>query len=146
MLDLNQLIKESMKKKDTVALTTYRSLKSKIMVILTSSKRDHDKPLTSEEEASAIKREIKERKEANEFLKKGDVTFDENVLIISILDQHLPKQLTIEDTDAIIEKAFLTLNPQGMKDMGKVMGFVKKENLPIDMKYVSDKIKEKLGS
>ena len=59
----------------------------------------------------------------------------------------MPKQLSKEEVEQIIEEAFAKVKPQSAKDMGLIM----KEVTPLlkgkaDMKEVSNIIKEKLAS
>lgn len=44
---------------------------------------------------------------------------------ISVIDTYMPKQLTTEEIDNIVKNAINEVNPQSMKDMGKVMGIIK---------------------
>lgn len=144
MINIDELIKKAIKEKDTIALSGFRSLKAKIMLTLTAAKREHGKPLTAEEEMAAIKREIKERKESNEFLQAGDPEFESNQSIIQLLEPYLPQTLSPEETDVIIDNAIEAVKATSAKEMGKVMGQIKKQGLAIDMGYVSTKVQEKL--
>jgi uncharacterized protein len=141
MIDLDTHIKTAMKAKDTVALTAYRSLKTKVLVKLSEAGRTPGKELTEEEFAAAAKREIKERAEANEFLKPDHATHQENTKIIAILESHLPKGMSAEEMESAIQKAIAETNPAGPKEMGKVMAALKKAGGAIDMGAASARIK-----
>jgi hypothetical protein len=145
MIDIDAKVKEAMKAKDPVMLTAYRSLKAKVMVKLNEAGRG-GKPLSEEEIAAAAKREVRERQEANEFLKPGNTTYEENTRIISLLEALLPKMLSAEDLDALVKKVISETGAQGAKDMGKVMGGLKKSGAPIDMGAASAKVKALLGA
>ena len=65
---------------------------------------------------------------------------------INILKEYLPKQLSEEEIDKIIDDAFNKINPTSNKEMGLIM----REVTPLlkgkaDMKLVSDKIKERVN-
>ena len=66
---------------------------------------------------------------------------------IDILSEYLPKQLSSEEIDVIIDNVFKKVNPTSPKDMGAIM----KEATPLlkgkaDMKEVSNKIKDRINS
>ena len=64
---------------------------------------------------------------------------------IDVLSTYLPKPLTEEEIQAIIDEAIATLGASGMAAMGKVMGAVKpKLTGRADMGKVSALIKQKL--
>ena len=59
----------------------------------------------------------------------------------------MPKQMTEEEIDSVIEEVFAKVKPEKPSDMGKVMGTI----TPLvkgkaDMSLVSSKIKEKLAN
>ena len=141
MIDLDAHIKTAMKAKDAVALTAYRSLKTKVLVKLSEAGRPQGKDLTDDEFAVLAKKEVRERQESNEFLKPDHATYQENVKIIAILESHLPKAMGAEDLEAAIQKAIAEVNPAGPKEMGKVMAALKKAGGVIDMAAASARVK-----
>ncbi len=143
MIDLEAKVKEAMKAKDPVALNAYRSLKAKAMVKLNEAGHG-GKPLTEEEFAALVKREVRERQESNEFLKPGNATFEENARIVAILEALLPKTLGGAELEVLIQKAIADAGAQGPKDMGKVMAALKKSGQPIDMGAASARVKAAL--
>jgi uncharacterized protein YqeY len=144
VIDIDAKVKEAMKAKDPVALNAYRSLKAKAMVKQNEAGRG-TAPLSEEEVAAVVKREVKERLEANEFLKAGHPTFDENAKIVALLERLLPKTLGADDLDALVKQVIAETGAQGQKDMGKVMGGLKKSGQPIDMGAASARVKALLG-
>lgn len=46
---------------------------------------------------------------------------------LEVLEQYLPKQMNDEEVEKIVKAKIEELKPEGMKDMGKVMGAVMKE-------------------
>lgn len=144
MIDIDAKMKEAMKAKDAAALTAYRSLKAK--ALLKVNEPGHGgKPLTEEEFSALVKRELRERQEANQFLKPGDATFDENTRIIALLEGLLPMTLGAEELEALIKQAIAETGAQGAKDLGKVMGALKKSGKPVDMGAASTRVKALLG-
>jgi ribosomal protein S21 len=102
--------------------------------------------------AAAIKRHIekmiKQRREAISQFENGgrsDLVAKENAEI-GVLQGYLPEQLTAAELDALISEAITATGAASIKDMGKVMGFVKpKAQGRTDMGALSARIKQKLG-
>ena len=95
-----------------------------------------------------IAKQIKTRKESIVEFEKGNRQdlIDQTNAEIKILEEYMPEQLSEEEVDQIIEQAFTTVNPESMKDMGRIM----KEVTPklkgkADMSAVSTKIRNKLS-
>jgi hypothetical protein len=99
------------------------------------------KPLTEEEFAALVKREVRERQESNEFLKPGETPYQENARIIALLEALLPKTLGGADLEALIQQVVSESGAQGPKDIGKVMAGLKKSGQPIDMGAASARVK-----
>jgi len=144
MIDLDAQIKAAMKAKDAFSLNAYRSLKAKAMLKLNEAGRG-GKPLSEEEFAGVVKREVRERQEANEFLKPGDPKHEENSRIVALLEGLLPKTLSGDALEALLKQAIADSGAQGGKDMGKVMAALKKSGQPLDMAAASARVKALLG-
>lgn len=140
MIDIDTKVKEAMKAKDPVALTAYRSLKAKAIVKVNEAGRG-TQPLSEEEATAVVKREVKERQEANEFLKPGHPTYDENAKIVALLEGLLPKTIGGAELEALIAKTLSEAGAAGPKDMGKVMAALKKSGQPLDMAAASARVK-----
>ena len=142
---INSKIKESIKQKDSVKLDTLRSIKSAILIEEKSSKLNK---LSDGDEIKILNRLYKQRKESYDIYKsknREDLANIEN-LQASVIQEFLPKQLTSEEVEKIIDNIILKLNPEGIKDMGKVMGFATKELLgKADGKLISVIVKNKLN-
>lgn len=103
--------------------------------------------LTDEEIIDIINKQIKLRQDGINEFKKANRTelIDKYKEEISILKKYMPKELTEEEIDKIINDVLNEIKPEGMKDFGKIM----KEITPklkgrADIGKVSVKIKEKL--
>tara|TARA_B110000495_G_C22517891_1_gene316158 strand:- start:87 stop:536 length:450 start_codon:yes stop_codon:yes gene_type:complete len=65
---------------------------------------------------------------------------------LDIIDTYLPTKLSDEEIDILIEEAISKSSAESIKDMGKVMGIIKKElQGRADMGKVSKLIKSKLN-
>jgi uncharacterized protein YqeY len=145
MIDLDAQIKAAMKAKDAIALNAYRSLKTKAMLKFNEAGRG-GKPLSEEELGAAVKREVRERQEANEFLQPGDPKHGENAGIIALLEGLLPKTLSGEALEALVKQTIADSGAQGAKDMGRVMAALKKSGQPLDMAAASARVRALLGA
>ena len=97
---------------------------------------------------AVIEQMIKQRREAIAQFETGgrsDLVAKENAEI-GVLQAYLPTQLTAAEIDALITEAIAATGAASIKDMGKVMGFVKpKAQGRADMGALSARIKQKLG-
>ena len=70
---------------------------------------------------------------------------EKETMELNILKEFLPKPLTDSEVDELISEAIDEIKPEGMKDMGKVMGYLSpKVKGRTDQKALSIKIKERL--
>jgi uncharacterized protein YqeY len=97
---------------------------------------------------AVIEKMIKQRREAISQFESGgraDLVAKETAEI-GVLQAYLPTQLTAAEIDALITEAIAATGAASIKDMGKVMGFVKpKAQGRTDMGALSARIKQKLG-
>lgn len=140
-------MKEAMKSHDKDSLSTLRLLKSAIDLYLINNKMDRGQA-TDEIVIDVVSKQVKTHKESIEEFKKGNrLDLVENLeREIALLSKYLPKQLTTEEIEVEINKAFEKVNPTSIKDMGALM----KELTPVlkgkaDMKVVNEMIKSKLN-
>lgn len=132
-----------MKEKDTLKVQTLRGIKGDVDLEHINKKVD----ITDELVIDMLSRGIKTRRESIlEFEKGGrDDLIEKTNSEIDFLQGYLPKQLTSEELNKIIDEVFNKVNPTSAKDMGLIM----KELTPLvkgkcDMKNVSSIIKSKL--
>ena len=97
---------------------------------------------------AVVEKMIKQRREAITQFQSGgraDLVAKENAEI-AVLQGYLPAQMTDADIDALIAEAISATGAGSIKDMGKVMGYVKpKAQGRADMGALSARIKQKLG-
>ncbi len=141
---LNDL-KTAMKNQDKETLKVIRMVKGSMQLKEIDLKHE----LNDDEVIDIISKEIKTRRDSIKEFEKGNRQdlVDSTVSEIEILEKYLPKQLSDEEVDSIIDDVFSKVEPKGMQDMGKVMGMVS----PLvkgktDLGQVSSKIKSKLSS
>ena len=122
--------KNSLKSKDKAAISTYRLILSSIKDIDIVNRSGPNKKKTDDEDIKKLlKKMIKQRVESIDIYKKNN---RQDLLEVEqkeyeILSSFLPKQLSEEETKNICNELAKKLNATSIKDMGKVMGVLKKE-------------------
>ena len=122
--------KNSLKSKDKSAISTYRLILSSIKDIDIVNRSGPNKKKTDDEDIKKLlKKMIKQRVESIDIYKKNN---RQDLLEIEqkeyeILSSFLPKQLSEEETKNICNDLVKKLSATSIKDMGKVMGVLKKE-------------------
>ena len=123
--------KNALKSKDKSKISTYRLILSSIKDLDISNRSGPNKKETDDEDIKKLfKKMVKQRAESIEIYKKNNrsdllkVEQSEHDIITSFL----PKQLSEEETKKICEDLISKLGASSIKDMGKVMGELKKQH------------------
>lgn len=96
---------------------------------------------------SVVLKQVKMREDSIEQYSKTSRSdlVEKETLELNILKEFLPKPLTDSEVDELISEAIDEIKLEGMKDMGKVMGYLSpKVKGRTDQKALSMKIKERL--
>ena len=122
--------KKSLKSKDKTKISTYRLILSSIKDLDILNRSDPNKKETDDEDIKKLfKKMMKQRAESIEIYKKNNrpdlLEVEQNEY--DILSSFLPKQLNEEDTKKICEEIISKVGANSVKDMGKVMGELKKQ-------------------
>ena len=140
---------EALKAKDKSKISTYRLILSGIKDLDISNRSNPDKKETDNEGIKKLlKKMIKQRAESIDIYKKNN---REDLLKIEenehkILSSYLPKQLSEEETKKICSEVAQKLGANSIKDMGKVMGELKKNySDTLDFSKAGSLLKEILG-
>tara|TARA_B100001121_G_C18641923_1_gene599651 strand:+ start:30 stop:491 length:462 start_codon:yes stop_codon:yes gene_type:complete len=122
--------KNALKAKDKSKISTYRLILSSIKDLDISNRSGPNKKETDDDDVKKLLRKmVKQRAESIDIYKKNnrsdllEVEQNEHDILISFL----PKQLSDEDTKKICEEIISKLGANSIKDMGKVMGELKKQ-------------------
>ena len=123
--------KNALKSKDKAKISTYRLILSSIKDLDIINRSGPNKKETDDEDIKKLfKKMVKQRAESIEIYKKNNRTdlleIEQNEY--DILTSFLPKQLSENDTKKICEDLILKLGASSIKDMGKVMGELKKNH------------------
>ena len=141
--------KNALKAKDKTKISTYRLILSSIKDLDISNRSGPNKKETDEEDIKKLlKKMIKQRAESIDIYKKNN---REDLLKIEenehkILSSYLPKQLSEEETKKVCSEVAEKLGASSIKDMGKVMGELKKNySDTLDFSKAGSLLKDILG-
>ena len=141
--------KNALKSKDKIKISTYRLIISSIKDLDIINRSGPNKKETDDDDIKKLlKKMMKQRAESIEIYKKNNrsdlLEIEQNEF--NILSSFLPKQLSVEDTKKICEKIISKLSANSIKDMGKVMGELKKQHADeIDFSKAGALLKELLN-
>ena len=121
--------KNALKAKDKSKISTYRLILSSIKDLDISNRSGPNKKETDDDDIKKlIKKMVKQRTESIDIYKKNNRTdlleVEQNEY--DILTSFLPKQLSEEETKKICIDVISKIGANSLKDMGKVMGELKK--------------------
>ncbi|PCJ33851.1 MAG: glutamyl-tRNA amidotransferase [Moraxellaceae bacterium] len=141
---LNQAVIVAMKAREKDRLTTLRMATAALKQI------EVDERITPDETRilAVLDKMIKQRKDSAEQFDAGnreDLASKER-FEITVLQEFMPKALTDDELNTLIDAAISDSGAEGMKDMGKVMGILKPQvQGKADMGAVSKQIKARLS-
>ena len=121
--------KNALKSKEKNKISTYRLVLSGIKDLDISNRSGPNKKETDDNDIKKLlKKMLKQRTESIEVYKKGNrkdlLEIEESE--VAILSDYLPKQLDDQETKKICEDVVQKLGATSIKDMGKIMGELKK--------------------
>jgi len=119
--NINSGIKDAMRAKDQVQLSTLRAIKSALMLEAT---KDGSSEVSDDTAVKLINKLFKQRKEAADIYKTQgrEDLFEEEMAQASILEKFLPEQLGEDEITNIVKEIINSTGASSMADMGKVMG------------------------
>jgi uncharacterized protein YqeY len=128
---INEQFNSALKSKNKTLISTLRlvlsAIKDKDIANRSGEKKDNVK---DDEIIKLLRKMKKQRQESADLYKKGgrqellQVEQEE----IKVIDLYLPKQLGEEDTQKICKEIISSLGVTSLKDMGKIMGALKKQH------------------
>ena len=141
--------KSAAKAKDKNKISTYRLILSGIKDLDINNRSKPEKKETDDEDIKKLlKKMIKQRSESIELYKKNNRKDLQKIeeSEVEVISQYLPKQLSEEETKKICIEIINSTRASSIKDMGKVMGELKKNNSDsIDFSKAGAVIKELLN-
>jgi len=147
---INEQFNTALKSKNKSLVSTFRlilaAIKDSDIANRTKDKKGNSK---DEDIIKILKKMKKQRQDAADLYKKGgrQELLDIEEGEIKVIDSFLPKQLSDAETKKICEETIQSLGASSIKDMGKIMGQLKKKySDSIDFAKVNVIVKGLLGS
>tara|TARA_B100001057_G_scaffold120058_1_gene118712 strand:- start:1343 stop:1795 length:453 start_codon:yes stop_codon:yes gene_type:complete len=121
---INESIKDSMKKKDTVRLDSLRAVKSAIL--LEKTKTGSNDKIDESIILKILQKLVKQRNDSAKIYneQKRDELANVEILQAKIISEFLPQQLSESELSFIIDSVIKEFSATSMKDMGKVIAAV----------------------
>ena len=137
-------LKTCMRDKNVVRKNVIQMVRAAILQV------EKDKQITLDDNQiiDIIAKESKKRKDAlSDYEKSGrEDLINEIKEEIAVLAEYLPKQLSIEEVEAIVKEVITTESATSMKDMGKVMKAAKEKiGASSDGKTINEVVKKLLS-
>ena len=137
-------MKEAMRARESVRLDAIRLLRAAIQ------RREIDErvELGDEEVLAVIQKMIKQGRDSIAQFEQGarDDLVQKEAAMLAVLETYLPEQLAEGELAELINKALTETDAQSVRDMGKVMGWLKpRVQGRADMGSVRSAIKQKLS-
>ena len=126
-------LNHSLKNKDKNLYPTLRLIVSAIKDAVIANRTKENKVLSEQDIMALLKKMVKQRNESCEVYKKAGRSelLDSEKKEIEIISSFLPKQLSEEETKKICEEIIKKVEARSIKDMGKVMGELKKTHADV---------------
>ena len=124
---------QSLKNKDKSLYPTLRLIVSGIKDVLIANRTKEIKEVSDQDVIVILKKMVKQRNESCEVYKQAGQTelLETETKEIEIISSFLPKQLSEEETKKICEEVIKKVGANSIKDMGKVMGELKKTHADV---------------
>ena len=139
---LNDL-KIAMKEKDKVRKTTITMIRAAILQI----EKDKKIELDEADILDVIAKQMKQRRDALEEFQKAnrDDLVEQTQAEMKVIEAYLPKQLTKEEIQLIVDETIAETGVQSLKEMGKLMAaLMPKVKGLADGKMVNTVVRERL--
>ena len=121
--------KNALKSKDKNKISTYRLILAGIKDLDINNRSGPEKKETDDDDIKKLlKKMIKQRNESIEVYKQNNRNdlLEVEVGEVKVLSEYLPKQLNDDDTKKICLNIISSTGASSIKDMGRVMGELKK--------------------
>ena len=127
---INEQFNAALKSKNKTLISTFRLILAAIKERDIASRTAEKKEAVKDPEIIKVLRKMKKQRQDSVVLyKKGErrELLEAEEAEIKIIDTFLPKQLNEEETKKICKEAIESLGASSIKDMGKIMGFLKQK-------------------
>ena len=125
---INSAIKDAMRSKDKLRLSTLRlvnaAIKDKDIALRTE---DRPEGVSSSEILQILGKMVKQRQESAKAYEEGGrlELAEQELSEITIIEEFLPRQLSDDEVKKVIKDTIASVSASSIRDMGKVMGSIK---------------------
>ena len=125
---IEEKLNQSLRNKDKSLYPTLRLIVSGIKDVLIANRTKEVKEVSDQDIIGILKKMVKQRNESCDVYKKAGriELLEAETKELEIISSFLPEQLSEEDTKKLCEEVIKKLGASSIKDMGKVMGELKK--------------------
>ena len=127
---INEQFNAALKSKNKTLVSTFRLILAGIKEMDIANRSGGKKEEVKDQEITQVLRKMKkQRQDSADIYKKGERQdlLEIEEAEIKIIDKFLPKQLSDEETKKICKEVIETSGALSIKDMGKIMGLLKKK-------------------
>lgn len=147
--EINAALKQAMKDKAADRLSTLRLINAAIKDREIAMRGEADEsPLGEADVLAILGKMVKQRQEsARTYEEGGRLDLAERELNeITVIEEFLPRQLSDKEVDKAVDTAVEQVGASSIRDMGKVMGLLKKQYTgQMDFGAVGPKVKDRLA-
>ncbi len=144
---LNDALKEAMRNKDKQAISTLRLILAALKDRDIAARGEGSEAIGEEAVLEMLQKMIRQRRDSIEMYEKAGRTelAEREQSEIDVIEKFLPKQMSAEEIEKIVEDLIAELGVDSIKDMGKVMGALKSKYAgKMDFGKASGVVKAKL--
>ena len=145
---ISEDLKGAMKSGDRIRLETLRTLRAALME-KEIERRGGKQEMSPEDEIGVLMSAAKKRRESIELFEKGGRSdlAEQETKELAIIQEYLPKQMSPEEVQGVIDGIIGETGASGAGDFGKVMSLAMKQlRGKADGKLVQELVKKRLGS
>ena len=130
---IEEKLNQSLKNKDKNIYPTLRLIISAVKDAVIANRTKETRDLTDKDIMGLLKKMLKQRNESCEVYKQAGRTelMETETKEIEIISSFLPEQLSEEETKKLCEQVIKKVGASSIKDMGKVMGELKKTHADV---------------
>ncbi len=123
---INKDIKQAMLAKEAAKLKALRAVKAALLLEQT---KEGNTQITEEDEIKMLQKLVKQRKDSAAIYEQNGrkETAEEELEEARFIEAYLPKQLSAEELEGLVQKIIAEVGATSMADMGKVMGIASKQ-------------------
>ena len=146
---LNLALKEALKNRDMVASSTIRLILAALKDRDIAARGKGEQALDDQSIYAMMQSMVKQRHESMALYQQAgrEELVEQEQLEIKVIEQFLPAQMDDDAITQAVDEAFTIVNPNGMKEMGKVMAHLRDQYVgQMDFKIASGKVKQKFST